>query len=147
MDLFDLKVQRKELLCCWKIAEVIGEKLSQAGVKEVRVVVKGAGSGREAAIRSFCSFCIELTSIEDQTPSHTMDQNLKTKKNIELFKIYGRKTSQKTNTTNKSQIERKRKTNLSEYGIQMRENKNQKKIMEFLKTICLHMLNMHKNLL
>lgn len=51
-----------------KIAEVIGEKASQAGVKEVRVVVKGVGSGREAAIRSFAAFGIELTSIEDQTP-------------------------------------------------------------------------------
>ena len=37
------------------------------------------------------------------------------------------KTSQKTNTTNKSQIERKRKTNLSEYGIQMREKQKIKK--------------------
>lgn len=51
-----------------KIAEVIGEKASQAGVKEVRVIVKGVGSGREAAIRSFAAFGIELTSIEDQTP-------------------------------------------------------------------------------
>ncbi|MEA4910607.1 30S ribosomal protein S11 [bioreactor metagenome] len=51
-----------------KIAEVIGEKASQAGVKEVKVVVKGVGSGREAAIRSFAAFGIDLTSIEDQTP-------------------------------------------------------------------------------
>lgn len=51
-----------------KIAEVIGEKASQAGVKEVKVIVKGVGSGREAAIRSFSAFGIEITSIEDQTP-------------------------------------------------------------------------------
>ncbi len=51
-----------------KIAEVIGEKASQAGVKEVKVVVKGVGSGREAAIRSFAAFGIDLTSIEDRTP-------------------------------------------------------------------------------
>ena len=51
-----------------KIAEVIGEKASQAGVKEVKVIVKGVGSGREAAIRSFAAFGIEITSIEDQTP-------------------------------------------------------------------------------
>lgn len=51
-----------------KIAEVIGEKASQAGLKEVKVIVKGVGSGREAAIRSFAAFGIEINSIEDQTP-------------------------------------------------------------------------------
>ena len=51
-----------------KIAEVIGEKASQAGLKEVKVIVKGVGSGREAAIRSFAAFGIDLTSIQDQTP-------------------------------------------------------------------------------
>ncbi len=51
-----------------KIAEVIGEKASQAGVKEVKVIVKGVGSGREAAIRSFAAFGVDITSIEDQTP-------------------------------------------------------------------------------
>ncbi len=51
-----------------KIAEVIGEKASQAGVKEVKVIVKGVGSGREAAIRSFAAFGMDITSIEDQTP-------------------------------------------------------------------------------
>jgi small subunit ribosomal protein S11 len=51
-----------------KIAEVLGEKASQAGIKEVRIIVKGVGSGREAAIRSFAAFGIEINSIEDQTP-------------------------------------------------------------------------------
>ncbi len=51
-----------------KIAEVIGEKASLAGVKEVKVIVKGVGSGREAAIRSFATFGIDIISIEDQTP-------------------------------------------------------------------------------
>lgn len=51
-----------------KIAEVIGEKASQAGIKTVKIVVKGVGSGREAAIRSFAAFGIEISSIEDQTP-------------------------------------------------------------------------------
>lgn len=50
-----------------KIAEVVGEKASQAGIKEVKVIVKGVGSGREAAIRTFASFGIELLSIADQT--------------------------------------------------------------------------------
>ncbi len=51
-----------------KIAEVIGEKASLAGVKTVKIIVKGVGSGREAAIRSFAAFGVEITSIEDQTP-------------------------------------------------------------------------------
>lgn len=51
-----------------KIAEVLGEKGSQAGLKDVKVVVKGVGSGREAAIRSFAAFGINISSIEDQTP-------------------------------------------------------------------------------
>lgn len=51
-----------------KIAEVIGEKASTAGVKEVKVIVKGVGSGREAAIRSFAAFGVDIISIEDQTP-------------------------------------------------------------------------------
>lgn len=51
-----------------KIAEVLGEKAKGAGLKEVSVIVKGVGSGREAAIRSFASFGIDISSIEDQTP-------------------------------------------------------------------------------
>ncbi len=51
-----------------KIGELIGEKASQAGIKEVKVIVKGVGSGRESAIRSFSSFNIDVTSIEDRTP-------------------------------------------------------------------------------
>ncbi len=51
-----------------KIAEVLGEKAAQAGVKEVKIIVKGVGSGREAAIRSFAAYGIEITSLEDQTP-------------------------------------------------------------------------------
>lgn len=51
-----------------KIAEVVGEKALGAGLKDVKVIVKGVGSGREAAIRSFAAFGINITSIEDQTP-------------------------------------------------------------------------------
>jgi small subunit ribosomal protein S11 len=51
-----------------KIGELLGEKASQAGIKEVSVVVKGVGSGRESAIRSFSAFNIDVTSIEDRTP-------------------------------------------------------------------------------
>jgi small subunit ribosomal protein S11 len=51
-----------------KIGELVGEKAAQAGMKEVSVIVKGVGSARESAIRSFAAFNIDITSIEDQTP-------------------------------------------------------------------------------
>ena len=51
-----------------KIAEVLGEKGSQAGLKDVKIIVKGVGSGREAAIRSFAAYGINITSLEDRTP-------------------------------------------------------------------------------
>ncbi|MCX6756691.1 MAG: 30S ribosomal protein S11 [Candidatus Nomurabacteria bacterium] len=51
-----------------KIGELIGEKAQQAGLKEVAVIVKGVGSGRESAIRAFSTFGVEITSIIDKTP-------------------------------------------------------------------------------
>ena len=51
-----------------KIGELIGEKAQQAGLKEVAVVVKGVGSGRESAIRGFSTFGVEISSIIDKTP-------------------------------------------------------------------------------
>ena len=51
-----------------KIGELIGEKAQQAGIKEVDVVVKGVGSGRESAIRSFAAFGVDIVSIIDKTP-------------------------------------------------------------------------------
>ena len=51
-----------------KIGELLGEKAKGAGIKEVAVVVKGVGSGRESAIRAFSSFGVEVVSIIDRTP-------------------------------------------------------------------------------
>lgn len=51
-----------------KIGELIGEKAQQAGLKEVGVIVKGVGSGRESAIRAFSAFGVEIVSIIDKTP-------------------------------------------------------------------------------
>jgi len=51
-----------------KIGELIGEKAQQAGLKEVQVIVKGVGSGRESAIRGFSTFGVEIVSIIDKTP-------------------------------------------------------------------------------
>lgn len=51
-----------------KVGEVLGEKAANIGVKEIDVVVKGVGSGRESAIRGFISKGINITNIKDETP-------------------------------------------------------------------------------
>ena len=51
-----------------KVGEIIGEKAKTMGVKEVGVIVKGVGSGRESSIRGFASKGIGITSIKDVTP-------------------------------------------------------------------------------
>jgi len=51
-----------------KVGEVVGTKAQAIGIKEVSVVVKGVGSGRESGIRGFLSKGIGLTSIQDRTP-------------------------------------------------------------------------------
>ena len=50
-----------------KVGETLAAKAQLLGVKEVRVVVKGVGSGRESAIRGFISKGINLTTIQDKT--------------------------------------------------------------------------------
>lgn len=51
-----------------KVGELLGEKAVAAGIKEVDVVVKGVGSGRESTIRAFSSKGIDITLIRDVTP-------------------------------------------------------------------------------
>ena len=51
-----------------KVGEVLGEKATNMGLKEIEVVVKGVGSGRESAIRGFISKGINITNIKDKTP-------------------------------------------------------------------------------
>ena len=51
-----------------KIGEILGDKALELGLKEVDVVVKGVGSGRESAIRGFISKGINITNIKDETP-------------------------------------------------------------------------------
>ena len=51
-----------------KVGEVVGGKASTMGMKEVAVIVKGVGSGRESGIRGFISKGINITSIKDVTP-------------------------------------------------------------------------------
>ena len=52
-----------------KVGDLIGEKAVAVGVKEVTVIVKGVGSGRESTIRAFMSHGIEIQSIKDKTPN------------------------------------------------------------------------------
>lgn len=51
-----------------KVGEALAAKAQVFGVKEVSVVVKGVGSGRESAIRGFISKGINLNTIQDKTP-------------------------------------------------------------------------------
>lgn len=51
-----------------KVGELIGEKAQLMGVKDVSVVIRGVGSGRESALRSFAGKGIGITKIVDDTP-------------------------------------------------------------------------------
>jgi len=51
-----------------KVGETLALKAQTLGIKEVKVVVKGVGSGRESGIRGFISKGINLLSIRDMTP-------------------------------------------------------------------------------
>lgn len=51
-----------------KVGETLGAKAQAMGVKEISVIVKGVGSGRESGIRGFISKGINITSIRDATP-------------------------------------------------------------------------------
>lgn len=51
-----------------KVGELIGEKAAMIGVKEVGVVIRGVGAGRESALRAFAGKGIEVSRISDDTP-------------------------------------------------------------------------------
>lgn len=51
-----------------KIGETLGQKAFDLGLKEIDVVVKGVGSGRESAIRGFITKGFIINSIKDTTP-------------------------------------------------------------------------------
>ena len=51
-----------------KVGETLGIKAQTLGIKEISVVVRGVGSGRESGIRGFISKGINITSIKDVTP-------------------------------------------------------------------------------
>lgn len=51
-----------------KVGETLGAKAHSMGVREINVIVKGVGSGRESGIRGFISKGINISSIKDATP-------------------------------------------------------------------------------
>jgi small subunit ribosomal protein S11 len=51
-----------------KVGELVGERAAMVGIKEIDVVVKGVGAGRESSIRAVNSKGIDITMIRDVTP-------------------------------------------------------------------------------
>lgn len=51
-----------------KIGELLGEKAVIIGMKEVDVVIRGVGAGRESALRGFASKGVDVVRIVDDTP-------------------------------------------------------------------------------
>lgn len=51
-----------------KVGELLGDKATMMGCKEVDVVIRGVGAGRESALRGFAGKGIEVTRIADDTP-------------------------------------------------------------------------------
>ncbi|HEY4519500.1 MAG TPA: 30S ribosomal protein S11 [Candidatus Paceibacterota bacterium] len=51
-----------------KVGELIGEKANIIGIKEVDVVIRGVGAGRESTLRAFASKGIDVVRISDDTP-------------------------------------------------------------------------------
>jgi small subunit ribosomal protein S11 len=51
-----------------KVGELVGDKANIIGVKEVDVIIRGVGAGRESALRGFASKGIDVSRIADETP-------------------------------------------------------------------------------
>lgn len=51
-----------------KVAETVVEKIQRSGPVNVKMYVRGVGSGRDAAIKAFAGKDINITSIKDVTP-------------------------------------------------------------------------------
>jgi small subunit ribosomal protein S11 len=49
-------------------AQKVAEQAKQLGIKELDVLIKGPGPGREAAIRAFQTVGLKIRSIADVTP-------------------------------------------------------------------------------
>jgi small subunit ribosomal protein S11 len=51
-----------------KVGEALADKALAAGLKEIDIVVKGVGAGRESSIRAFIAKGVAISSIKDRTP-------------------------------------------------------------------------------
>lgn len=51
-----------------KVAKILADRALDSGMKEVDVIVKGVGAGRESAIRAFAASGIGISTIRDITP-------------------------------------------------------------------------------
>ncbi|MDB5266037.1 MAG: ribosomal protein [Parcubacteria group bacterium] len=51
-----------------KVGELLGEKALLIGIKEVSVIIRGVGAGRESALRAVSGKGIQIRSIKDATP-------------------------------------------------------------------------------
>lgn len=51
-----------------KVGELVGDKANIIGIKDVDVIIRGVGAGRESALRAFAGKGIEITRIADETP-------------------------------------------------------------------------------
>lgn len=51
-----------------KVGELLADKGQAMGLKEVDVVIRGVGAGRESAIRSFIAKGLVINGIKDETP-------------------------------------------------------------------------------
>ncbi len=51
-----------------KVGELLAEKAEALGLKDIDVVIRGVGSGREPTVRAFIARGYELTGIRDETP-------------------------------------------------------------------------------
>ena len=51
-----------------KVGELVGDKAAIIGVKEVDVIIRGVGAGRESSLRAFAGKGIEISKIADDTP-------------------------------------------------------------------------------
>lgn len=51
-----------------KVGETLAAKAELMGLKEIDVVIKGVGSGRESAVRGFISKGVIINTIKDATP-------------------------------------------------------------------------------
>ncbi len=51
-----------------KVGEMLADRALSIGLKEVDVVIRGVGAGRESAMRAFSAKGINVMSIKDRTP-------------------------------------------------------------------------------